>query len=671
MANMKWVYEHDKNSPFINPYQFVSASKKVMRSPVEKGNLTGKISCRIKVKEQLAIPNSVADKPQKYDFFNVDGRYMIPGSEIRGCIRSAYETVTSSCFSIVNSEILSAREAKPNLSRKPGILMRRDNEWVIYEAVYYNEKHYHKYKHKIGEPDVVRKWQKKGNKPELCETYFYFEEDDEGYLKRAAVCTEADILKLRRAYEVYLANLTNDDIISETANEEIRAIRSYIQLLNDMQNTEEDDDMLLPLFYQCSKGGNIVYISPAHTGRKVHENTVPKLLGEHDKCTGKSGLYCPSCSLFGTLGDNAPIASRVRFSDAVMTNGSISDYKFLPELASPKISTVEFYSNQSGYTSDSPRWNYDDKNVSLKGRKYYLHGIPKEADELGTRQVAVKTANKNSEFIFDVFFDKITEKELKTLLWVLTIGDNDIESNYMHKLGMGKPVGYGSVKIVVDDVTQRSFDAAQMTYSLNKMSFADYAVTEDETDELFDRRALADFMLISDYSLTVDGSNERIRIAYPMGEKLSGKNSINDRAGHQWFTSNRAADGKFRDVLPRISANVEEMRLYNVVGKQIEVLQKGEKRSPKKHYSDTGSSAVLVEGERYQAKIIGHFTSKNGKERIKIEVCGLRDNLPAVWFPQRIQQDLDGAVASQDTVWVTFRGTNTDGYRQYQVDKKL
>ena len=107
-----------------------------------------------------------------------------------------------------------------------------------------------------------------------------------------------------------------------------------------------------------------------------------------------------------------------------------------------------------------------------------------------------------------------------------------------------------------------------------------------------------------------------------------------------------------------------------MVGKQIEVLQKGERRSPKKRYPASDSSAVLVEGERYQAKIVGYFTSKNGKERIKIEVCGLRDNLPAVWFPQRIQQNLDGAVASQDTVWVTFRGTNTDGYRQYQVDKK-
>ena len=687
--NIRWVYTKDANKPFINPYSFVSQTEKVVRRPVVKGNLSGKISCRIKVKEQLVIPDSLPDEPQKYDFFHIDDRYMIPGSEIRGCIRSAYETITHSCFSVVNSEILSARESKPNssrkpeLSRKPGILMRRDGEWVIYEASYYNEKHYKKYRNKLGEPDVVRTWQKKGNKPELCKTYFYFDEDKEGYLIFAASCSDSDILKLQRAYEVYRSNLLNNDDLSVQGKEEVKVIEQYIQQLIEMSEVSDDDDLLLPIFYQCNKAGHISYISPAHTGVRVYENTVPKLLGEHDKCSGKDSNYCPACSLFGTLGENAPIASRVRFGDANLIKGSFSDYRILPELASPKISTVEFYSDKDGYTSDSLRWNYDDKGVALKGRKYYYHGLPQEADELGTRQVAVKSAEKGSEFQFELYFDDVKEEELKSLLWVLTLGDNSENSQYLHKLGMGKPVGYGSIKIIVDNIIERECDLLNSTYLLSKKSFADYELTGDEISRLFDKKALNDFRRITDYSLTVDetekGSSERIRIAYPMGEKLTGKNNVNDRAGHQWFTSNRTADGKFRDVLPHIGSETADMRLYDVVGRQ-EVVQQGGQGKGKKAFSQSNfhsknnvvsaaSESGLVVGQKYQASIVKHYLNKNNVEMIVIEVSGIRSSLYASWFPDRIQRDLDAAVSSRATVRVEYKGVK-NGYHQYWVDKK-
>ena len=197
---------------------------------------------------------------------------------------------------------------------------------------------------------------------------------------------------------------------------------------------------MLSIFYQCNKEGVIEYISPAHTGRQVYKNTVPSLLDNHKPCDGEKG-YCPACSLFGTLSGDIPLASRLRFTDATEKESgsvSISDrYVILPELSSPKLSSVEFYSTQGKHIfTNVHMWNYDSSSVELRGRKFYFHGLPKEADVLGSRQIETKVAESGSLFTFKLYFDRIIEEQLQQLLWVLTIGDNQSDSKQLHKIGM-------------------------------------------------------------------------------------------------------------------------------------------------------------------------------------------------------------------------------------------
>jgi hypothetical protein len=58
--------------------------------------------------------------------------------------------------------------------------------------------------------------------------------------------------------------------------------------------------------------------------------------------------------------------------------------------------------------------------------------------------------NAGKTFSFDVYFDQITSKQLKELIWVITLGENQSDSNLQHKLGHAKPLGYGSVKLIID-----------------------------------------------------------------------------------------------------------------------------------------------------------------------------------------------------------------------------
>src|SRR5699024_1488928 len=118
---------------FINPYNFISLSDAApQRQDEEKGKrFTGCIKDTLKTKSPVFIPNTSSSKAfaytpdenddpkgehQLYDFFSYnilepDQRYdemwfepVVPGSEVRGMIRSIYETLTNSCLSVSDGE---------------------------------------------------------------------------------------------------------------------------------------------------------------------------------------------------------------------------------------------------------------------------------------------------------------------------------------------------------------------------------------------------------------------------------------------------------------------------------------------------------------------------------------------------------------------------------------
>ena len=130
-------YIADFKNGAVNPHTFVSLGSGVERSNHAKGDLSGVIHCSMKNETSLALPdlpNAVeetmigekgkTEKHKKAPFFKVNGKPVITGSEIKGVIRSAYETLSNSCLSVNNNNILSARSADV---RSPG-LIRFENE---------------------------------------------------------------------------------------------------------------------------------------------------------------------------------------------------------------------------------------------------------------------------------------------------------------------------------------------------------------------------------------------------------------------------------------------------------------------------------------------------------------------------------------------------------------
>jgi len=123
------------NELFVNPYTFIPLEKEPIRSKYDinrrhqgkNKSLTGWIECKLTTKTPLFIPNITKDQTfnealgwnsdvKSHDFYsytdlskekNILSSYqmpIIPGSEIRGMIRQAFETVTNSCLSSIDKE---------------------------------------------------------------------------------------------------------------------------------------------------------------------------------------------------------------------------------------------------------------------------------------------------------------------------------------------------------------------------------------------------------------------------------------------------------------------------------------------------------------------------------------------------------------------------------------
>lgn len=137
-------YEIDNSAEFVNPYNFVIA--KFDRKPESKSDSTelrsGVLHCTLKTKTPLAILDTAEVEKDKnghpsYPFLKVAGKACIPGSSIRGVIRSAYETVTKSCFvTFPDTDELLTTRTPVSEPYKPGILKKtKENGWVLYDAV--------------------------------------------------------------------------------------------------------------------------------------------------------------------------------------------------------------------------------------------------------------------------------------------------------------------------------------------------------------------------------------------------------------------------------------------------------------------------------------------------------------------------------------------------------
>jgi CRISPR-associated protein (TIGR03986 family) len=156
-------------------------------------------------------------------------------------------------------------------------------------------------------------------------------------------------------------------------------------------------------------------------------------------------------------------AGKISISDAqykeskngIWYTGNLEDDVTPQILASPKPTTFQHYLVQPVETEAKKEKlkHYASQPVIetvIRGHKLYWHKPENykfehsQPDPNSTQQTQIKPIAKDVTFTFTIHFENLTNEELGALLWVLDIAKDE---KYRLKLGMGKPLGLGAIKI--------------------------------------------------------------------------------------------------------------------------------------------------------------------------------------------------------------------------------
>lgn len=259
------------------------------------------------------------------------------------------------------------------------------------------------------------------------------------------------------------------------------------------QTQFEQDELPAPLHSPKLGEGEFVWVDLAGEGknrilnrfsrvqvpRVPHPSALGELLPAHLHPCQEYDALCPACRVFGWVKDahqagarhwdreaQTAYAGRVRFSHATLVDGKhagcYAEELPLAILSSPKPTTSLFYlykgdPNEAAFeVPEGDREIQYKAGYKLRGRKFYHHhgkllnrqeferaGNADHKQDLQNRSVRGVRRPGNG-FAFTIQFENLAEVELGALLWTLKLGEN--EGCHL-RLGYGKPLGFGSVKV--------------------------------------------------------------------------------------------------------------------------------------------------------------------------------------------------------------------------------
>lgn len=274
-----------------------------------------------------------------------------------------------------------------------------------------------------------------------------------------------------------------------------RAIDYYRNALTDFQKESpfsKDWGMLnencsVVFYYPPENGNKVVFFgqSPNFRIPYTHQDngyaaTVADFIPTHltsKKENSKIDLLDLADAIFGWV-DKKELpenmrqrASRVFVTDAqyqsnargIWYKGNFNDTITPQILSEPKPTCFQHYLVQP--EKDNPQADkaklkhyasQPESETVIRGHKLYWHKgknhnfeHPDGNKATGTQVTKIKPINSGVKFKFYIHFENLTNIELGALLWVLDIAQREDEKDkqYRLKLGMGKPLGMGSIKV--------------------------------------------------------------------------------------------------------------------------------------------------------------------------------------------------------------------------------
>ena len=543
----------DESVKYINPYNFITLPEKCERKPERdrKGELTGYIECVLTAKTPIIVPDVEHVETEdlcggkqfnKFKFFNYgekdkEGNYtipVIPGSEIRGMLRSDYEVFTNSCMSTLNDDISFISRSKD--IKMPGILEKdSEGKWHLYEAKRYavhtcrkgkgkpqnangqngaiyfvndkNELKDGEKTYKTG--DKVKFTYKPSTNPHVSPYVISIGSGNtEGILFIGELGGKKEIDKngnnnihdsifVKQNKEVQISNI-EDSVKSLKAIFDMYNDKAFNQKIRGKDKTwyagyDIEKSIILPVWYSKPDNKNRRYLSLAAIGKEAYHRKLHELVGEFMPCIDKNNV-CNACNMFGFVSENDAISSKLRISDAMYDgeNNPYDNKMIIKELASPHVANATFYAlyapnNQFQNLPQNFDFNYDvritpngkndiqNEDITIRGRKMYWHHDDIEnsiTTEKTVRNCEITPVKPDTKFKFKIYFNNIKEENLKELIAVINLKYDGRE--LCHKIGKAKPLGFGSCKIETQNVYIRNITENEGKIQYKMMDYDSY-----------------------------------------------------------------------------------------------------------------------------------------------------------------------------------------------------
>lgn len=449
---------------------------------------------------------SPAEKEELAGFFKVTDLPVLPGSSLRGMLRTIVEIITYSRIRWVNETPIfyravavpssdplgrAYRSAARNV--KAGFLHREGDHWSVKPANFLPVKEekvknipgFLKLKHPNYKPGFFKAYaQIKQNKVSKVTRKSKGNAATEGVLVCSGNMAESGRQTGQRSRRTSHTFVFAADSNASHIPISQQAVEDYLKGLTAFQRKEltawGGEGCLAegaPVFYIEEEGEVICFghspnfRMPARlngSGRAARPSDfIPDFLRN-------TATVDFADALFGWAGEareaGSQRAGRVFVSDAVLIGDQsgiwYSSAPITPHiLASPKPSAFPHYliqDKEKGHDPDNPstlaHYGTPISETAIRGFKLYWHkgGNPqieatakeREAEKQLTRICPIRAG---LHFKFRVYFENLHPAELGALLWAITLPAGT-GKQYAYKLGMGKPLGMGAVKLTLDSV---------------------------------------------------------------------------------------------------------------------------------------------------------------------------------------------------------------------------
>ena len=480
---------------FSSPYNFTPLVSQVFNpmaqhinqdSPLEHG-LFGTIELEIKNLNPLMIGDHQLDIDKPQNFFKTpDGKPAIPCTSVKGMIRSILETATGSAISM-NDNLFSQRDLSSASTEYMKILKGKKTGWLTWSEakkcweIYPTEngfktiRHTHDVSHngKSTNTDVehilddlmtddlsvhniesaVDRYKKiLETKPELNKIgacvelirnqYLVVTNQLEGCGKRREFLFSAP--NKTKAFEVPKDVFQKFVYVMQKSQTEIGA--AHWQYLKNF------DKEGIPVFYITDSQKNIKAFGLPSLFRLPYEKSLFDLIPSSHRPENTVNQLDFTRLLFGDIGrdEQQSISRKGRISFSTFKTNSVGTYRAdTVILNNPKASYYPAYLKQV----DGDLKNFNNAGQISGFKRYLPHEIIKKSrltNDNTNVQKQINVLTSSHTFKGKVRIHNLTEAELGALLWALTL-DSD-NANYVQLLGMGKPLGYGKIKISIKNL---------------------------------------------------------------------------------------------------------------------------------------------------------------------------------------------------------------------------